>query len=1029
MSNPTEDDTGSTPCQFDQLSASMSDLSLHDIERHVRTAFKCIDKLGPVLASNALAVGESETDEQRWMKSLSELKAENTPSKVIIGVVGNTGAGKSSVINAILDEERIVPTNCFRACTAVITELSYNHSELPEERYRGEIEFVTLDDWRNELSHLKDDLLDSRGQLSKDASKADTDAGVAWAKIKAVYPKLTQEEFVYTDPENLMNEVREFLGTTKKVSASSVEAFYPQLQQYVDSTQGKSSKKGKRKKGEPKPEKKPEKNPEYWPMVKVVRVYTKARALSTGARIVDLPGVQDSNAARAAVADQYIQNCTGLWIVAPIARAVSDKTAQHLLGERFKLQVKYDNSYSAITFIASKADDISISEALRDFDLSEETEEVTELFDRFEELTEDLDTKTQELEELQPAFAAAQESLSEIQTKLDLWQKLAAQQEAGQTVFSPQSTPQKRFLRGSSPTPMRKRNTLESYYPVIRQPSKIYTVDSEESDDDSGSDSEDEVKPLTQEKLQSNLNDCKRSHVDALQLFEECQSHFLPVQEAHRALEEELSRLQPIIKAVCVRTRNDHSRRAIREDFARGIKELDQDSMNDADFDPEDDARDYDDVAVSLPVFCTSSFAYQTLSGRFRQDGTTPGFSNLQETEIPQLQDHAIFLTRAARSDTARRFLELFFQQLNSLSIWAVSKTTQDQLSASEKQAEAAHLQTVLGELRQDLDLLAGKIIIECKDSLKKSLFKGFDVSSAQAEAAAIAIAEGWSNKSTEGGMHFQTYRATCRREGAFSGSKGYRNLNEELLHPLKVSLAKAWDRSFTKVVPRALEKFSVDSREILGDFHSTYNTHMDSRLNALDMNLLQSQIQIRQQAFKDVTEVFKAKVETFQKDANRQFTPVIMRTLAQAYSDVRQETGLGSFIRMKEAMLRHVTVQKDSMFQASCRNVQSSILRLCNEMKQEMTSKIDETVDTMSADYLQTIMGREVSPASKIVRSNLQRLLSQVHHSLESGQVDPSFDEVVPIKEEDNLVEGIKIKEENNPVEGIHIKQEHNST
>lgn len=187
--------------------------------------------------------------------------------------------------------------------------------------------------------------------------------------------------------------------------------------------------------------------------------------------------------------------------------------------------------------------------------------------------------------------------------------------------------------------------------------------------------------------------------------------------------------------------------------------------MNDADFDPEDDARDYDDVAVSLPVFCTSSFAYQTLSGRFRQDGTTPGFSNLQETEIPQLQDHAIFLTRAARSDTARRFLELFFQQLNSLSIWAVSKTTQDQLSASEKQAEAAHLQTALGELRQDLDLLAGKIIIECKDSLKKSLFKGFEVSSAQAEAAAIAIAEGWSNKSTEGGMHFQTYRATCRRE------------------------------------------------------------------------------------------------------------------------------------------------------------------------------------------------------------------------------------------------------------------------
>ena len=30
----------------------------------------------------------------------------------VLGVVGNTGAGKSSVINAMLDEERLVPTNC-----------------------------------------------------------------------------------------------------------------------------------------------------------------------------------------------------------------------------------------------------------------------------------------------------------------------------------------------------------------------------------------------------------------------------------------------------------------------------------------------------------------------------------------------------------------------------------------------------------------------------------------------------------------------------------------------------------------------------------------------------------------------------------------------------------------------------------------------------------------------------------------------------------------------------------------------------
>jgi hypothetical protein len=41
---------------------------------------------------------------------------------------------------------------------------------------------------------------------------------------------------------------------------------------------------------------------EFWPLIRRVCIFTKAEALSTGAVIVDLPGVHDSNAARAAVA-------------------------------------------------------------------------------------------------------------------------------------------------------------------------------------------------------------------------------------------------------------------------------------------------------------------------------------------------------------------------------------------------------------------------------------------------------------------------------------------------------------------------------------------------------------------------------------------------------------------------------------------------------------------------------------------------------------------------------------------------------
>jgi hypothetical protein len=104
-------------------------------------------------------------------------------------------------------------------------------------------------------------------------------------------------------------------------------------------------------------------------LIKEVRIFTKSDALSTGAVIVDLPGVYDSNAARAAVAERYMKQCTGLWIVAPINQAVDDKAAKNLLGDSFKRQLKYDGNYSNVSFICSKTDDFSISEAIDSLEL------------------------------------------------------------------------------------------------------------------------------------------------------------------------------------------------------------------------------------------------------------------------------------------------------------------------------------------------------------------------------------------------------------------------------------------------------------------------------------------------------------------------------------------------------------------------------------------------------------------------------------------------------------------------------------
>jgi hypothetical protein len=62
--------------------------------------------------------------------------------------------------------------------------------------------------------------------------------------------------------------------------------------------------------------------PALWPLIRQVNVRCSSAALSSGAILVDLPGVADANAARNSIAKDYMKKCDCIWILAPITRAV-----------------------------------------------------------------------------------------------------------------------------------------------------------------------------------------------------------------------------------------------------------------------------------------------------------------------------------------------------------------------------------------------------------------------------------------------------------------------------------------------------------------------------------------------------------------------------------------------------------------------------------------------------------------------------------------------------------------------------------
>ena len=52
---------------------------------------------------------------------------------------GNTGQGKSSLLNALLEHQNILPTSDDESCTSSVVEVSYSNSD----NYEAYIEFIS----------------------------------------------------------------------------------------------------------------------------------------------------------------------------------------------------------------------------------------------------------------------------------------------------------------------------------------------------------------------------------------------------------------------------------------------------------------------------------------------------------------------------------------------------------------------------------------------------------------------------------------------------------------------------------------------------------------------------------------------------------------------------------------------------------------------------------------------------------------------------------------------------------------------
>lgn len=129
-----------------------------------------------------------------------------------------------------------------------------------------------------------------------------------------------------------------------------------------------------------------------------------------------------------------MKRCTRLWLVAPINRAVDNKTAKSLLGESFKRLLKMAGGFNSVTFICSKTDEISLGEAQDSLGLDDE---MAPSWAEIDELSKKQKSMKEQLEETKDSKAVYGKVMNDVDEQIEFWAALKEKLDEGEQVFPP----------------------------------------------------------------------------------------------------------------------------------------------------------------------------------------------------------------------------------------------------------------------------------------------------------------------------------------------------------------------------------------------------------------------------------------------------------------------------------------------------------------------------------------------------------------------------------------------------------------
>jgi hypothetical protein len=869
---------------------------------------------------------------REWKAELANSLKQTAPD-TIIGVLGNTGVGKSSLLNALLDEANVLPTSGSRGCTAAVVELRFN-TALKETQpgtettvYKGQVEFIKLQDWLDELQVLIDEVSTHDTKLiyiMKPDESRQPDAAAAWAKINQVYGEGTLESYQGQPKDRVWQrlssnrrvvqllqsdngepktiEVEE--GTADEMQCKMLCNPLSMLRGRLRRTQKKWAGNFRNKINDYVYRKGNGNAPQTWPLIRRVVVYGPWAVLSTGACLVDLPGVRDANAARARVAQNYLQNCNMVAVVAPIQRAVDDGTAKELMGENFKRRLLMDGNYGNVMFICTQTDSCEATEILRDH--ADVAQRVPGRFEKMTKLQDDIISMSKEVGDL-----------------------------------------------------LREEDDLKVEMEELNDEIKDLKADIKELKKEMTS-ADDDFDEVAVDNAQT-LEALERSLAEKKQRVAKCQKKIdsEPLKgkrEMADSIQNSLGTKQRSLKAKAAMVRNEYSTECLQKDFKAGLEELiNGDDDGERNITPLPD--DYE-----LEVHCICSNDYLKLQGiKSATDGKAGTFSHPDETNIPSLRQAVFTATARFRESFATTFVESASDMLDRFHLCA----TQDKEETGSGIRFSRLFEHELKGLDQLMEPIVSRFIREAEGKVNTALKPSLSSGAKQGTTAAMGTVTSWGSKNRRNrhlrspdanGLYWSTYYATVRRDGVYtSGSAGPIDMNQELCDPMEKEFSAEWQQ----IMDGALTGFLRDAEKSVT---SAFTNIAQALVNAfaeggMERTRLQTMGNTANRtcttAIRVAFEGMRKVASDSQRELNRSLLPAVKNNMRGGYqAAVHTPGGTGRFQRIKDAMHDHASIAVKTMFSDATQELLAAIASLIKQLARKIMGMSEVINKSLASVY-----------------------------------------------------------------------------